>query len=172
MKYNIQSIEKNDRFTFFWKPGSNNTPECFSQWQLSDFEDKEGNKYISAEQYMMAQKALLFNDKEVFNQIMRENNQKNIKHLGRKVRNFDNKLWEENKSRIVTEGNVLKFSQNKDMLDTLLSTEDDILIEASPYDRIWGIGMKVGDRGIYDPSKWKGENLLGFILMEVRDKLR
>lgn len=88
------------------------------------------------------------------------------------MKNFDPKLWNENKYQIVTQGNLLKFSQNQKFKDFLLSTGDKVLVEASPYDRIWGIGMLETDNRAENPLLWNGENLLGFALMEVRDELR
>ena len=124
------------------------------------------------EQYMMAEKAKLFNDSETLNLIMDEIDQKTIKDLGRMVKNFNSNIWDENKYNIVLKGNFAKFSQNNNLKEFLLSTNDSIIVEASPYDKVWGIGMKQDDKNILDVSKWKGENLLGFALMEVRDMLR
>jgi ribA/ribD-fused uncharacterized protein len=124
------------------------------------------------EQYMMAEKAKLFNDSETLNLIMDETDQKTIKDLGRMVKNFNSNIWDENKYNIVLKGNFAKFSQNNNLKEFLLSTNDSIIVEASPYDKVWGIGMKQDDKNILDVSKWKGENLLGFALMEVRDMLR
>lgn len=180
MKYNIEWARKkalrNDklRFVFFWghrpsKDGSI-TSSCFSQWWSCDF-TVDGIKYHTAEQYMMAQKALLFGDKEIFQQIMDASHPKIFKELGRKVKGFDHDIWEKNCVDIVIKGNTAKFSQNSALGAYLLSTKDCILVEASPYDRIWGIGMKAGDQQCQNPIKWHGTNLLGFCLMEVRDIL-
>ena len=91
--------------------------------------------------------------------------------LGRKVKNFDEKKWNETKYSIVFAGNLLKFSQDENLKDFLLSTKNDIIVEASPYDKIWGMGMSADDEFVENPTRWKGENLLGFALMEVRDEL-
>ena len=121
---------------------------------------------------MMGQKALLFDDKELFEKILMENHPKTIKALGRQVSNFDGKEWDKIKYKIVVDGNFYKFSQNNEMLEILQSTNDKILVEASPYDKIWGVGLDKNNEKIYDPNYWRGENLLGFALMEVRDVLK
>lgn len=92
--------------------------------------------------------------------------------MGRKVKNFDPDIWNEHKYGIVKKGNFLKFSQNERFKEFLLSTDNKILVEASPYDTIWGIGMLETDPNAKNPAQWNGENLLGFALMEVRDELR
>ena len=142
----------------------------FSQWFNRKFSDGE-NTYHNCEQYMMAHKALLFKDYTTYKKIMQTTNPKDIKRLGREVKNFDEKLWDCHKFNIVREGNYLKFSQNEDLLNILLLTKDTILVEASPYDKIWGVGLDVKNSDINNPYKWKGQNLLGYALMYVRDRL-
>ncbi len=97
---------------------------------------------------------------------------KQVKQLGREVRGFDPALWDEEKLRIVTEGNLHKFKQNLALGEFLLSTGDLILVEASPVDPVWGIGLAADDDNASNPLLWRGENLLGFALMETRDRLR
>jgi ribA/ribD-fused uncharacterized protein len=87
-------------------------------------------------------------------------------------RNFDDEVWKQNARRLVTEGNVAKFSQNDDLGEFLLGTGAAVVVEASPYDRIWGIGLKASDERAKNPATWQGQNLLGFALMDVRDELR
>lgn len=161
------------KYVFFWghtvKPGEV-TKTCFSQWYPCTFV-VDGVTYNTAEQYMMAQKALLFNDKEIFDEIMSASHPKQYKALGRKIRGFDGKLWDEKKGQIVVDGNLAKFSQNKELGEFLLNTNERVLVEASPYDTIWGIGMSANAAGLENPQNWKGQNLLGFALMEVRDML-
>lgn len=150
-------------FEFFFRSRS-----PFSQWYISQFK-VDGIKYWCMEQYMMAEKARLFKDSESLNKILSETkSQKNIKALGRRVKNFDDKVWNKNKLDIVYKGNKAKFSQNKELYNILISTGDKILVEANPWDRIWGIGMSCDDANATDPRRWKGENLLGFTLMKVR----
>ena len=180
MRYNIEKIkgivrEKPETaIIYFWGHTPNPkkiTAACLSQWYDCYFE-VNGVQYHTTEQYMMASKALLFKDDEVYQEIMAANNPHDYKKLGRKVRNFEPGLWDSKKSEIVVEGNKAKFSQNPDLKDFLLSTGDAILAEASPYDGIWGICLdrETAMKGTIE--QWQGENLLGCALMEVRDWLR
>lgn len=120
---------------------------------------------------MMAQKAKLFNDDEIFNQILKVKHPNEAKSLGRKVQNYDEQLWQEKRFDIVVQANLAKFSQYSELSDFLLATHDRILVEASPVDKIWGIGMAQDHEHIQEPSQWQGLNLLGFALMQVRSKL-
>ena len=159
-------------FVFFWKPNEENG--YLGQWFEAEFkEERDGDEYTfpSAEHYMMWRKALLFGDDEIAEKIYKTKSPKSVKALGRKVGNFDEETWMENNFDIVVQGNLLKFQQNPDLLDQLLQTGDKILVEASPYDRLWGIGLKADNPLAIDMKKWKGKNLLGKALMEVRKKL-
>ena len=154
---------------FFWEK----TEEPYgvlSQWFNSEF-IIDDVKYSCAEQFMMAEKAKLFYDSEIEKQIMLSESPKDIKSLGRKVKNFDQEIWNKNAYDIVVKGNYEKFKQNEHLLDILKSTESCVLVEASPYDKIWGIGLKSTDSRAKDPNQWKGKNLLGKALMDVRSKL-
>lgn len=160
-------------YIFFWGHKSRNNfvdRTCLSQWYISYFKDEE-REYCCMEQYMMYNKAKLFNDHSTAAEIMCVRDPKKIKALGRKVKNFKEEVWDKNKFEIVVRGNVLKFSQNKELKEFLLSTNDAVLVEASPYDKVWGVGLKRDDIKINNPNKWQGENLLGFALMEVREEL-
>ena len=175
MKYNIEDIALESKFLFFWghqpnKDGSI-SKTCFSQWWLSAFE-VEGITYKTAEHWMMAKKAELFNDKEVFEKILLADSPAEAKKLGREVKNYDDKLWLANRYEIVKQGNYHKFNQNPALKQFLINTNDRVLVEASPVDPIWGIGMAGDDEDVMYPEKWKGLNLLGFALMEVRDELK
>lgn len=161
------------KFIFFWKhtePEGQVTKACFSQWYPSVF-TAGGVTYQSAEQYMMARKALLFEDREMFEAIMAAAHPRQCKALGQKVRDFDQAVWDRHKKQIVVDGNLAKFSQNEPLERFLLGTGQRILVEASPYDKIWGIGMAASDPRAEDPLQWNGQDLLGFALMEVRDIL-
>ena len=162
----------------------------FSQWyQKTPFVVKISNhnnlkiktrtmRFHNCEQYMMYHKAMLFNDIAIASQILLSPDPKRCKSLGRKVGkqndNWDQEIWDENKFRIVVEGNYLKFSQNAKYKAILLATGDKLLAEASPYDNIWGIGIGHTHPNAYKPDLWNntGQNLLGKALMEVRFRLR
>lgn len=179
MRYNIEYVNEKCcagekiKFLFFWghtEKGDEITKACFSQWYPCSFEiDKV--TYNTAEQYMMAQKAVLFGDEDILKAIMAAKHPKEFKELGRKIHNFSEKIWNEHKCRIVIDGNYAKFSQNPKLRQFLMQTNTRILAEASPYDKIWGIGMSANNEKIENPLMWKGQNLLGFALMEVRDML-
>jgi ribA/ribD-fused uncharacterized protein len=178
MKYTIDQLitEKTEnKYLFFWghqpnKDGSI-SKTCFSQWWLSSFE-VENITYKTAEHWMMAKKAELFNDTAVLEKIIRANSPAEAKKLGREVKNYVDAVWLENRYEIVRLGNFYKFSQNKELKEFLSNTKDRILVEASPVDPIWGIGMAADHKEVNNPEKWKGLNLLGFALMEVRDELK
>lgn len=167
--------EKNLEYIYFWghhpKKDGSITKSCFSQWWESSF-NVGTIKYLFMDQYMMAEKARLFGDKDIKEKIMSSNDPKEIKALGRKVKDFDEKIWNNIKYSIVINGNYNKFMQNEKLKTFLLSTEDKILVEASPYDNVWGIKMSEDDININNPELWRGENLLGFALMEVRNEIR
>lgn len=160
-------------YLFFW--GHHKKEEisksCLSQWWQTSFRI-DINEYCCMEQYMMAEKARLFEDGDTRKLILDEIDPKMIKALGRKVEGFEQSVWDKYKYSIVLNGNYAKFIQNQDQLDFLLGTGDKVLVEASPYDTIWGIGMQETDPQVHNPLLWKGENLLGFALMEVRNELR
>ena len=180
MKYSIAWVkalfdaDQKLKYIFFWshqvRKDGQVSKSCFSQWYPSIFE-VDNIQYSSAEQWMMAEKARLFNDLEVLNQILTSASPAEAKKLGRAVRGFDQSVWNSHKYEIVKIGNYHKFSQDESLKEFLLQTQQRILVEASPYDKIWGVGMKAGDAGIENPNNWKGINLLGFALMEVRDQL-
>ncbi|TWT38526.1 NADAR family protein [Blastopirellula retiformator] len=144
---------------------------CFSQWYEVPF-TIDGQLYPTAEHWMMAAKARLFDDAEMALKIIYSDTPRQAKALGRKVRNFDDKVWTAEARRLVTEGNLAKFSQNQPLKEFLLATGDQVLVEASPYDRIWGIGLKGTDPKAAHPQTWEGQNLLGFVLMDVREALQ
>jgi ribA/ribD-fused uncharacterized protein len=120
---------------------------------------------------MMAEKAALFGDEEILAQILATEDPKAMKALGRKVRSFDSTVWDKAKYSIVLNGNYAKFTQDDALREYLLSTADKILVEASPLDTVWGIGLGANNPKSVDPAQWRGRNLLGFALMEVRDEI-
>ena len=143
---------------------------CFSQWWPSKF-ITENVEFNCCEQYMMFKKAMLFGDVKSAAEILDEASPRNIKFLGRKVRNFDEYAWNKVKRDIVYKGNYYKFTQNEDLKSILLSTGNKVLVEASPTDKIWGIGLSMDDEGIEDQTNWKGTNYLGYELTRVKFKL-
>ncbi len=158
----------------FWghqpKKGGRIARTCFSQWFVAPIEI-DGIVYPTNEHWMMAGKARLFGDDQTLAEIIAAATPNEAKALGRKVRNFDPAKWDSEKRRIVTEGNLAKFSQHADLREFLLGTGDAVIVEASPFDAIWGIGLGMDDPRALDPAQWRGENLLGFVLMDVRDQL-
>lgn len=120
---------------------------------------------------MMYSKAMLFGDNNVAQQILKTSDPKAQKALGRKVKGFDEVLWNQHKCSIVEQGTYLKFSQNLELKKQLLATGNKILVEGSPYDTIWGVGLKWDDPKILDQKNWRGQNLLGEALMRVRQRL-
>ena len=152
-------------YTFFFTEAS-----PFSQWYRCAFRVGE-NTFMCAEQFMMHGKAILFADAEIAAKILAADHPKTHKALGRKVRNFDDATWKRERERIVLEGSRAKFTQNADLKDKLLATRGTTLVEASPYDRIWGIGLSAKDPRALDPKQWRGQNLLGKILTQLREEL-
>lgn len=167
-------MNNKDNYIFFWghQPSKDGkiTKSCLSQWWESPFTIYDIT-YSTAEHYMMAMKADLFRDYETFTKIINTPSPSDVKKLGREIKNYDDVHWNDLKYRIVFNGNYHKFSKNPELKEFLLSTGDKILVEASPYDTIWGIGMSENDEGIENPENWKGQNLLGKVLMDVRYKL-
>lgn len=148
----------------------NGMKACLSQWYPCHF-TVNGHQYNCMEQCMMAGKAITFKDYNALSEILEAADPKIIKALGRKVRNFDSIKWNEVKNTIVYEGNLAKFSQNPRLKEFLLSVDAELFAEASPFDKIWGIGMRACEAA-QDPTNWKGQNLLGKALTKVRDELR
>lgn len=151
-------------FVFFWGG-------YLSNWFESNF-DIGGVTYFCVEQYMMAMKAKTFNDNIILQKIMQSNDQKEVKQLGREVKNYVDDIWVKERIKVVYDGNMAKFSQNEGLKNYILHTNDKILVEASPYDNIWGVKLGKDNRLINNPNNWLGENYLGFTLMYVRDKLK
>jgi ribA/ribD-fused uncharacterized protein len=148
-------------FTFFWHKTS-----MFSQWYPTEFFDV-AFKYTSAEQYMMAKKAQLFGDLKTMAVILRTSDPKKCKALGRTVAGFDESAWKNHRVGIVYEGNYLKFAQNPKLKKQLLLCAGTTMAEASPYDKIWGIGIRASHPHAKKPSKWPGQNLLGKVLTDL-----
>lgn len=161
------------KYLFFWghtgKPGQLGK-ECLSQWYPAPFEI-EGVRYPTAEHYMMYQKAALFGDDVSAKKMLSATTPGEVKTLGRGVSGFDEGRWVAARFDIVVIGNINKFSQNPDMGAFLSGTGERVLVEASPRDAIWGIGLGEGNEAAHDPARWPGLNLLGFALMVARSRL-
>lgn len=142
-----------------------------SNWYLSDF-CVNNIQYSSMEQYMMYQKALLFDDMEIAEQILSTTNVRKIKSLGRCVKNYEDILWNGMRQLIVYQGLLEKFQQNIELKEKLLATQDYKLAECAVQDKIWGIGLSMKDERRFDLNEWQGQNLLGFSLMRVRTMLK
>lgn len=156
--------DNSNRYHFFWSGP-------FSQWQKSEF-SLDGVTFNTAEQAMMYYKARLFEDFEVAAKIAKAINPGKQKALGRQVRNFSEDVWQSNREGIVHRANHAKFSQNKGLRRKLFQTGDKTLVEASPTDCIWGIGLDAQKANRTPPDEWPGQNLLGIILTDIREQLR
>ncbi len=162
-------------YLFFWghtqKKEGVIDKSCFSQWYPSGF-TADGVNYLTGEHWMMVKKALLFDDCETAKKILASEKPAMAKQLGREVSGFDTELWTKSSYEIVVEGNKHKFSQNSFLKNFLLQTGNKVIVEASPPDTVWGIGLSQDAKEALNPSQWRGSNLLGFALMEVRDIIK
>jgi ribA/ribD-fused uncharacterized protein len=162
------------RFLFFWghRAGASGRlgAECLSQWWPAAFV-VDGVRYATAEHFMMAEKARLFGDGEVREKILVAASPAAAKKLGRTVRGFHEQKWERARFDIVVAGSKAKFGQNAALASFLLGTKERVLVEASPVDRIWGIGLAATSTSASRPEDWRGLNLLGFALMAARGTL-
>ncbi|GAA3114600.1 NADAR family protein [Streptomyces rectiviolaceus] len=163
------------KYLHFWghTPRRNGTlgASCLSQWWLSPF-TVDGVEYGTAEHWMMASKARLFGDAEAERAVLASRTPAEAKNAGRLVRGFDETMWERERFGIVVEGSVHKFASTAALRSFLVGTGSRVLVEASPMDRIWGIGLAADDDRAQAPERWRGPNLLGFALMEARERLR
>lgn len=153
-----------DKFIFFWGG-------TYSQWCPSPFVI-DGVEYNCTEQYMMAKKALVFGDYKALEKIMSTDEPHAQKAYGRQVKGFDSDTWNKVCRKIVFDANYAKFTQNPEMLNELMNSGDREIVEASPEDKIWGIGLHETNPDVLDKNKWQGTNWLGIAIMEVRDKLK
>jgi ribA/ribD-fused uncharacterized protein len=172
----IACLEAGERVKYlrFWghKPQRDGSigPGCLSQWWPAAF-IVDGVRYATAEHFMMWSKAALFGDDATAATILAAPHPHRAKALGREVRAFDEEAWELERFGIVVAASVAKFGQNAELGAFLQRTGERVLVEASPIDRVWGIGLAADDERAEDPSQWRGLNLLGFALMEARSRL-
>ena len=159
---------KNIQYTYFF--GAHNP---FSNWHYSEYK-YDNVIFCCVEQGVMWSKAKLFSDEEIANEILTcaFNEQGQMKRLGRNVKNFNQYIWDSSKIKIYSLHCKNKFIQNEKLMQELINTGNTQLVEASPYDKIWGIGLHECDARIINPSKWPGKNLLGKILTEIRDNYK
>lgn len=161
-------------FLFFWghTPAREGVVDasCLSQWYGATFE-VDGVRYPTAEHFMMAGKARLFRDAAACTRILRARTPAEAKAIGREVQGYDDDAWAKARGDVVVQGNVAKFGQNAALGEFLRRTGKRVLVEASPRDTVWGIGLGASNPDARDPAKWRGRNLLGFALMEARTAL-
>jgi len=162
------------QFVYFWGhrplPDASIGPSCCSQWFDAGF-DIDNIHYATAEHYMMAEKARTFGDTEALGQVLAATTPEDVKKIGRRVENFNAEVWNKRSIEVVLQGNLAKFSQNPRLGLWLRASGSSVLVEASPEDAIWGIGLHRDDPRANDPSVWPGKNLLGFAIMTARDQL-
>ncbi len=168
-------------YLFFWDEPKKESVDisCLNQWYATEFTTYEEfgttgyyNSFATAEHYMMYEKAALFYDWDSATKILQTKSPRKVQLLGREVKGFKEKIWQNASFNVVVQGNLLKFKQNTQLREYLLATGDKVLVEASPIDSIWGIGLHKDDERALDPKAWLGENKLGFALMEVREALK
>lgn len=175
LKHSINETGNKHKFLYFW----GHTPTykqsigefCLSQWYESPFTVNQVT-YNTTEHWMMAHKALIFRNFDIYQQIIVAKTPGEAKALGREVRNFDRTTWAKYRSEVVITGNIHKFNQHPALLSYLLNTKPRILVEASPVDVIWGIGLAKDNAIATDVNEWRGLNLLGWAIMEARDFLQ
>ena len=153
-----------EKFTFFYTGP-------FSQWHPSKFQ-VDGQNFTHAEQYMMAAKASLFSDQDALRRILKATHPKEQKALGRQVKNFNKESWNKVARDLVYCGNYAKFTQDQKLKGILLATDGTTLVEASRYDRVWGMGLSADDPKILSRKTWKGTNWLGEVLTKVREDIK
>lgn len=154
-----------DTHVYFWGDPT------LSNWGPAPFEYK-GHSFHNSEQAFMWEKAMCFNDKEIANEILKSSNPRVVKELGRQIKNYNEQTWAKRRYDAMYQVCLAKFSQNEQQRETLLGTGDRTLVEGSPYDVVWGVGIHWAHEEILDEKNWKGQNLLGKALMEVRKVLR
>lgn len=160
----IISERETDTHLYFLRGVLSNFEKCYIKYK--------GHLFATTEQAFMWEKAVFFNDQESANKIIKEENPAKAKKLGREVKNFDDSKWSKVCYEIMYKINYEKYFQNTRLKNILLNTGDKVLVEANPRDRRWAIGLPAEDDRVLDESQWQGENLLGKVLMQVRDELK
>jgi ribA/ribD-fused uncharacterized protein len=154
-----------DTHIFFWGG-------IFSQWYSCSFIDPKDVEYTSTEQYMMAKKCLAHGDYKGVTDVMECDDPREQKAIGRRISNYSDEIWNPKRYQVVVDGNFYKFTQDPRLKELLISTGNKIIVEASPYDKVWGIGLGTNDNRVLNESLWDGQNLLGKAIMDVRELLK
>lgn len=162
-----------DNYVFFYGHTEGRPFACFSNFYPSKF-TADGKNFNCSEQYFMKKKQEMFDPTNVqlANAIMAETSPAKIKAFGRQVKNYDETKWNQERYRVMKEALMYKFGQNQNMKQILMSTGNKILCECTNLDKIWASGLHITDPDRFDETKWKGQNLLGKALMEVRNELK
>lgn len=160
----IISERETDTHLYFLRGVLSNFEKCYIKYK--------GHLFATTEQAFMWEKAVFFNDRESANKIIKEENPAKAKKLGREVKNFDDSLWSKVCYDFMYKVNYEKYSQNTRLKNILLNTGDKVLVETNFRDTRWAIGLPAEDDRVLDESQWQGENLLGKVLMQVRDELK
>ena len=160
-------MSRKDNIIYFWKP-SNPRYGFLSNWSRHPIEDEYGNSFPTCEHYFMYQKAKLFDDHETATEILEASHPGKARELGRKIKNYDDIVWKDQRIHVMRDALILKCKQHRDVKERLLSTGRRLLAEASPFDKVWGIGLSE-EQALSRKQKWPGENLLGKTWMLVRD---
>jgi ribA/ribD-fused uncharacterized protein len=159
-------MKEDDKFVFFWQGG-----DIYSNFYQSNFY-LYNKEFSSAEQCFMYSKAIHFQDFQIAKQILKTHEPMNCKNLGRKVKNYNEKEWNILREEKMFQACFAKFAQNEGLKEKLINTSNKILVEASPNDKIWGVGLREDDTEILNPYNWRGQNLLGKVLMKVREIIK
>lgn len=152
-----------DKYVLFWGT-------IFSNFAYTPYQSPDGKEFFCTEQEFMYRKAYLFDDYEIAEQILKTHSPKQCKALGRKVKNFNNEVWGKVRYEVMYNACKAKFTQNKDAHEALMCFPGKTFVEASPYDKIWGIGVGEYDDRAYNEETWQGQNLLGKVLTQIRDE--
>ncbi|WP_433210206.1 NADAR family protein [Dactylosporangium sp. CS-047395] len=165
---------KRYKYLYFWghrpRPDGTLGASCLSQWWPARFE-LDGVGFPSAEHYMMWSKARLFGDDDAAGRVLVAKSPAEAKNVGRTVKGYDDDTWARERFAIVVAASRAKFDSTDELRGFLLGTGDRVLVEASPLDRVWGIGLAADDEAVQDPRRWRGLNLLGYALMQARHEL-
>lgn len=154
----------------FYSSADNKETEGFSNFFLTPIEEN-GTTFKSSEHYFMYHKAIKFKDFITAEKILRASTPRQAKVLGKSAEGYVDRVWKLHREEIMERALTLKFTQNEQLKERLCATKGKVLVEASPYDKVWGVGLSADNPRIYDPKQWRGQNLLGKVLMKVRDKL-